>query len=1140
MDAFEVIREKAVLLHEGLVALGANPRDPVALVQAAVDQFGLELAYVSEGDPILKGARALYDEQSGTILATDDSDPAVKAGLVAHEVGHICIHAGSSECHAGDIDPGRSTESAPVGLQRVEDYGAKERRELQADVFAREFLLPRKIARELHLAGQGATAISGSFKLAKNLVRQQLLDALLLPPAEFEPAKVITKRDDPSQDRAASHTETAYLLEAGPGTGKTSTLIKRILFLIGKNVDPASILVLTYSNRAAGELSERLMLAVPDAAPKIWIGTFHAFGLDLVRRYHDKFGLPADPPLFDRSDAIEVLEEILPTLPLKHYRNLWDPAMELREIVNAISRAKDELADAADYQAKAQEAYDEAVALGDEKQKEDAEKSLEVASVYKLYEKALKDRATVDFGDLIMRPTLLLESDKVVAATLRLRHRHVLVDEYQDVNRASARFLQALAEDGSRLWVVGDARQSIYRFRGASSVNMARFTDEYPNAKRDQLEINYRSSEEIKNAFEAVAPHMAASRGVLPLKLTAAAGSSGISPQLRSFDTQDDEVAGIASSVKELEAAGTALRDQAILCRTNARLNEIAFGLECRGIPVLHLGSLFEREEIRDLLALLSILVDPLGSGLARVGAMPRYAMPLQDEYLVLCLLKETPGNVVPRLTTLSQDATLSDAGRKGLKKLADDLVNVSQETTAWEFLTSYLLDRTDLIAALGRESGVPERMKAVAIWQFLNFVRDQSQFGFGLPIQRVLNRVRSLVLLSEERDLRQIPPSALHMNAVRLMTVHGSKGLEFSAVHLPGMTVAGFPSSYRGQRCPPPKGLVEGTSNLSASDAAKAGHEEEEQCLFFVAISRAKLHLRLYNSRKQPGGRGRKASPYLDWIKPAHLSDMANPPAMPLPPDAPRPVPIVVTWHPDWQLTHFRLGSFDRCPRRFFYTHVLGLGGAKKATPFNQAHNCLYELIDWLAEARLKGAVNQADAFAELDRLWLAKGPVDHAFAQDYRQLADRIAEALLKSIDGRNFLSVEPLPLVLPAGMVMVIPDGMTVRTDGVVTLHRTRTGYKRSDEYDRLEYTLFHLAAKAKYGGGYIIEALHLSDDVSEEATVTDAKQKFRKELTEAHVAKIAAGQFPPEPDPVSCPRCPHFFICAAVGHGPLQQI
>ena len=140
-----------------------------------------------------------------------------------------------------------------------------------------------------------------------------------------------------------------FQLQAGPGTGKTRTLVKRVLSLLAEGIDPAAILVLTFSNRAAGELSERLIAAVPEAAPKLWIGTFHAFGLDLVRRYHDKLGLAPNPALFDRSDAIEVLEEILPTLPLVHYRNLWDPAMVLRDIVAAISRAKDELADPARY-----------------------------------------------------------------------------------------------------------------------------------------------------------------------------------------------------------------------------------------------------------------------------------------------------------------------------------------------------------------------------------------------------------------------------------------------------------------------------------------------------------------------------------------------------------------------------------------------------------------------------------------------------------------------------------------------------------------------------------------------------------------------------------------------------------------------
>ena len=252
-----------------------------------------------------------------------------------------------------------------------------------------------------------------------------------------------------SQDRAASHRGSAFQLQAGPGTGKTKTLGKRVSSLLNEGVDPASILVLTFSNRAAGELADRLASAMPEAAPRIWIGTFHAFGLDLVRRYHDLLGLPPDPSLFDRSDAIEVLEEILPTLPLVHYRNLWDPAMILREIVAAISRAKDEMTDHQRYRALAEGMLQR---VRDENARTAAEKCLEVARIYDLYEQAIRERGAVDFGDLIMRPALLLESDLRLKAAVQLRHRHVLVDEYQDVNRASGRLLKAVAGDGKRLW----------------------------------------------------------------------------------------------------------------------------------------------------------------------------------------------------------------------------------------------------------------------------------------------------------------------------------------------------------------------------------------------------------------------------------------------------------------------------------------------------------------------------------------------------------------------------------------------------------------------------------------------------------------------------------------------------------------
>lgn len=1143
MDVFEPIRAKASHLHAELAAASEEMLAPSLLVEAAVKHLDLELVWLPSGDPALKGARALFDEQSGAICAVDEGNAAERALLIAHEIGHACLHTAHTACSASDIDPSRSTEGAPVGLQRVEDYGARERRELQANVFAREFLFSRTLARYLHLEkALGATAIAALLGLPINLVRQQLLDALLLPVASASTAIAIppshsASRSDPSQDAAAAHRGTAYQLQAGPGTGKTSTLVKRVVSLLNEGIDPAAILLLTFSNRAAGELSDRVAAAMPHEASRVWVGTFHAFGLDLVRRYHDRFGLPASPVLFDRSDAIDMLEEILPTLPLVHYRNLWDPALILREILAAISRAKDELVSPARYRELGHLMRDRAT---DDTTRTAAEKCIEVADIYALYEEALRERDAVDFGDLVMRPAVLLEEEDALRAALHLRHRHVLVDEYQDVNRASARLLRAIAGDGGRrLWVVGDARQSIYRFRGASSANMVRFAADYPGAEVGQLTVNYRSSQEIVSTFAAFAPHMDASNGMLPLSLTAHRGPAGAMAEVRRFSHPDEEAAGVAAAIRELEAAGVALRDQAVLCRSNGRLNDIAAALEARGIPVLHLGSLFERDEVRDLLALLSLAVDPFGDGLVRVAVMPRYNVPLQDVYLTARKLRGTKGekgNAVSKLVTASAHEELSTAGRTGVAKLASDLASLPSHGSAWDFLASYLLDATRTVAELADFNTVPDRMRAVAIWQFLNFIRDQSPTGAGHPIQRTLDRVRQLVLLGEERDLRQVPDAALHMDAVRLMTVHGSKGLEFEAVHVPGLTVSSFPSQNRGQRCPPPDGMIEGAEALSGVEEMKQAHHREEECLFFVALSRPRTHLRLYVSARTSSGTNRSPSPFLRLIA-AQAGDIASPATLALPADAFRSAAVPVTWGTAMQVTDSHLRAYERCPRRFFYTHVLGLGGARKPTAFSRTHDCLYALIAWLAGARPGGEPDLSAAEQEFERIWQTRGPIDHAFAADYRRLASRLIAALIDAGAGRRFREASPLAIDFPNGRLLVEPNEMAELPDGTVVLRRVRTGRRRSDEDGDLAYTLYHLAAQAHLGRRYVIEALHLSDEKVEAITVSAQKIEHRRRKSNTMLADIGTGQFPTELEPLACPRCPHFFICDATPQGEL---
>ncbi|HMO12214.1 MAG TPA: ATP-dependent DNA helicase, partial [Actinotalea sp.] len=559
--------------------------------------------------------------------------------------------------------------------------------------------------------------------------------------------------------------------------------------------------------------------------------------------------------------------------------------------------------------------------------------------------------------------------------------------------RASARLLKAVAGDGKRLWVVGDTRQSIYRFRGASSSNMAAFTSEYPDAKVDQLEVNYRSSKEVVDAFVSVAPRMGASEGMLPLRLTAHRGPSGGRPEIRLFDSPDDELAGIAAGIEELRAAGVPLREQAVLCRGNSRLNDVAAALEARGIPTLYLGSLFERDEIRDLLSLLSLVVDPFCDGLVRVGAMPRYALTLQDVHAASAFLRDRRLPALDGLRALADaDATLSERGRAGLRRLVGDLGGLTIASSGWDVLATYLLDKTDAAKQLGKCASAADRMRAIAVWQLLNFIREQSPTGSGLSVRRALERIRQLVLLSEERDLRKMPDAALELNAVRLMTVHASKGLEFEGVHIASLTVASFPLAHRAAQCPPPAGLVSGAGGLTVAEEAARSHAHEEECLFFVAASRARTHLRMYRSTRMANGNNRGASPFLDWFGSGLVGTASAPPRLPAPPaSGPRDTIAVVRASP-LNVSDSRLGSYEKCPRRFFYTTVLGLGGGRKVTAFSQTHDCLFDLIKWLATARPGTEPTLAQTEAAFDVIWKDRGPVAHGYAGEYRLLASRL----------------------------------------------------------------------------------------------------------------------------------------------------
>jgi len=862
VEGFDLIRQVARVRHAEACAKRGGANTGAALLDGATNLTGIARQAVPDDDPVLCGAEAVLDISTPAIFYKKSVGPAEATFYQAHEFAHYWLDSVTGACNVGDIDESMPEERIPLGIRRVEGYGPRERRECQANVFAREFLLPSSEARRLFLKeGLSAAVIAERLGVPLGMVHQQLALALLVPESVIgeKSSEGVSLPLDDSQRAAAEAGEGPHLIEAGPGTGKTRTLTARIDWLLQRSIDPASILALTFSNKAAEEMRELVAVAAPEAAPAIWAGTFHAFGLELLRKYGGLLGLSPDVRLVDPGDALLLLEEMLPSLPLKHYLQLYEPAIALRDILAAISRAKDELVGPGEYRA-----FGDAMlaAASGEEEREAAEKVLEVAAVFAAYEDMLEAEGVVDFSDLIAEPVALLRTHPEAAEEIRTQYKQILVDEYQDVNRASGVLLKLLAGDGKALWVVGDARQSIYRFRGAAPANIRGFERDFPGTKKSSLNINYRSQQHVVRLVEAFAMHMRASVGGLPAKWEAKRGHQGGEVVVEVAADLGAEAAGLAHEINRRRDQGIAYSDQAILCRSHTNLARFATRLEAHGIPVLYLGDVFERPEVRDMLALLSFTCEPERGGLFRVAQFSEYRIPMGDVRKVLIFADAKGIYPMDAARRLDEITDLTREGHSGLARLAAHLDDVNKETTPAELFFDYLFTKSRYLDGMLADGSVTGQQKRLALFQLLQFALEHKPAGRGNWRHQLLQWIRRLETFGDERHLRDLPAAAKGIDAVRLLTVHASKGLEFSTVYLPALGTAMFPVSQQYNQCPPPHGML--------AEDPKDSHMEEEECLFFVAMSRARDILCLSRAEMY-GAVKRNASPLLVKIA-SHL----------------------------------------------------------------------------------------------------------------------------------------------------------------------------------------------------------------------------------------------------------------------------
>ncbi len=1133
MDALELGRQAAAAIHAKLVAQGCDPWNPMALVMGAASQRDIhEITPLRLGSPLLGTARASYDPQSNSIQHEDTGDAFLNAFLIGHELGHATLGDDRLPDQAFSPDPAQSAEAAPVGEERVADYSRKSRREVQMDLFSRELLMPRTFVRNQHLAGMTALAIAERLGAPYEVVAQQLLDALLLPPVEL--AHEEEGKDRPLNRRqadAATHRGGAFLLEAGPGTGKTKTLVGRVCDLIEKDEDPRGIVVLTYSNKAAGELSSRIAARAPEAAAAMWIGTFHAFGLNLVRRFHGALGFAREPRLLDRTEAIELMLGQVAGLELKHYRDLVDPTEKLRDLLSAISRAQDEVVLAPRYAELVEAMLTEG---GGAENLARVAKAREVARVYESYTAIKKAGSRVDFGDLVALPTDLLERRPEIAQQLRDEYLHILVDEYQDVNRASVRLLQQLTDQGRNLWYVGDIRQSIYRFRGASSFNLDRFDEDFPGGARGHLKVNYRSCDEIVRAYSTFAEQMPV-KGATRVELEASRGACGVKPEFRYVEGDTErEIDAVADAIKAMRADGFAYRDQALLCSGNDRLASLGAGLETRGIPVLYLGSLFERPEVKDLLAWLSLLTDRRAMALARSTGAAGLELELADVAAIGAALRDDAAE--PMAWADALPSTLSADGRAAVQSYARLLHGFNANSSPWNTLAQLLLDRSRIAAEIAGSNAVAARARGIAIWQLMNFVRAQPNPSAG-AIHLLLERIRRLVRLSDDRDLRHIPAAAAGIDAVRLMTMHGSKGLEFPVVHIPGMTTGTLPRGAQAPACPPPDGMIAGTTERGRAVTDRE-HQEEQECLFYVALSRAKDRLLLYSpDRTKAGERAastRNPSPFIDRLGLRIARSKVAPAAYDL---GPVEVLVDVGYHGEPTFTQSELSLYERCPRRFFYTHILKLGGRRITTAYEDLHDVVRAAMTDLLGAP-GFTTDPASLSVLIDRHWAASPLVREPTGQAYRPFADELVARFVRRRAEGTLVAPPRLTVPLGGALVRVDVEYALQAPNGVITLRQVRTGHMRTTEMKGAAVMGLLLAARHA-APGCNAELLFLSDDACELLDLNGKPLENRRAKLAASVAGILAGAFPTKPSTRTCPKCPAFFTCGAVPKGRLEK-
>ncbi|MCX7885607.1 MAG: DNA helicase PcrA [Caloramator sp.] len=584
------------------------------------------------------------------------------------------------------------------------------------------------------------------------------------------------------------------LILAGAGSGKTRVLTYRIAKLIENGVYPGNILAITFTNKAAGEMKERVIDLIGDEAKSIWITTFHSACVRILRQEIEKLGYSRDFVIYDTSDQEKIMKDCLKEL------NIDEKFFPPKDVISKIGSFKDELIDADTYFRKHGMDF----------------KTRNLANLYKLYQNKLQKSNALDFDDIIMLTVKLFKEDDDVLSYYRRKFRYILVDEYQDTNKAQYELINILSKEHRNLCVVGDDDQCLYSWRGAKVENILDFEKDYPDVKIIKLEQNYRCTKRILD----VANYVIQNNEKRKAKRLWTQNIEGDNIKFYRAESGEDEAQFIVNEILKLKRDGKTFKDFAVLYRTNAMSRSLEEAFVRASLPYRVIGGLkfYDRKEVKDILAYLKVINNPLDSiSLERIINVPKRGI---GQSTIDKLKEYSLSKDISLYYTLLEINSINDLNKRALNSIEKFISQMnyfvmSKDSMKVSDLIDKILNTTGYIKELEKENLKENQDRIENLREFKSAAVEFEESSEDKSLSAFLEKV---ALVSDQDQIESV-------DAVNLMTLHTAKGLEFHVVFIAGMEEGIFP-------------------HFSAQEDADEFEEERRLC--YVGITRAKSKLYL------------------------------------------------------------------------------------------------------------------------------------------------------------------------------------------------------------------------------------------------------------------------------------------------------